>query len=62
MKGCIEFGDEHTRSDAADFASVVDALGKAIEKEFAWLKRKSTYDPLENFIIVSESEPDSCHN
>jgi hypothetical protein len=61
VKGYIEFSDDHVSSDAENFASVIDALGKAIEKEFAWLRRKNTFDPLENFIIV-ESESDSCHN
>jgi hypothetical protein len=61
VKGYIEFGDDHISSDAENFASVIDALGKAIKKEFAWLRCKNTFDPLENFIIV-ESESDSCHN
>lgn len=62
VKGYVEFGDENVSLEAADFASVIDALGKAIEKEFAWLRCKSTFDPLENFIIVCESESDSCQN
>lgn len=62
VKGYFEFGDENVSPEAADFASVIDALGKAIEKEFAWLRCKSSFDPLEKFTIVCESESDSCPN
>lgn len=60
VKGYIEFGDENVSPEAADFASVIDALGKAIEKEFAWLRCKSTFDPLENFIINLVCAPAKC--